>query len=214
MNTGIGDAVNLSWKLAAVLRGRADASILNSYQTERIGFARRLVATTDQAFKGVTSSGAIARAVRLRVVPLLIPLVSRFEAVRRLMFRTISQTAVNYRESALSEGRLGELHGSDRLPWVKMGSGGRWSDNFAPLASLDWQAHVYGNAGPDIRAMCDQRRLPLHVFGWRDEMDQSGLQHDALYLVRPDGYLAMVAGENSAAALAAYLDARQIKPTR
>src|SRR4029453_6691752 len=55
MNTGIGDAVNLAWKLAAVLRRRADASILDSYEPERIGFARRLVATTDQAFAGVTS---------------------------------------------------------------------------------------------------------------------------------------------------------------
>ncbi len=30
MNTGIGDAVNLAWKLAAVLRGHADASLLDS----------------------------------------------------------------------------------------------------------------------------------------------------------------------------------------
>ena len=73
MNTGIGDAVNLAWKLAAVLHGRADASLLDSYEPERIAFARRLVATTDQAFTGVTSSGAIARLVRLHVVPLLLP---------------------------------------------------------------------------------------------------------------------------------------------
>src|SRR5580698_2672385 len=32
MNTGIGDAVNLSWKLAAVLRGVAPASLLDSYE--------------------------------------------------------------------------------------------------------------------------------------------------------------------------------------
>ena len=57
MNTGIGDAVNLAWKLAAVLHGRADASMLDSYEPERIAFARRLVATTDRAFTGVTSSG-------------------------------------------------------------------------------------------------------------------------------------------------------------
>ena len=62
MNTGIGDAVNLAWKLAAVLRGRADASLLDSYEPERIAFARRLVATTDRGFTGVTSSGAIGPA--------------------------------------------------------------------------------------------------------------------------------------------------------
>src|SRR5215510_5382874 len=50
MNTGIGDAVNLAWKLAAVLNGGARESLLASYEPERIGFARRLVATTDRAF--------------------------------------------------------------------------------------------------------------------------------------------------------------------
>ena len=40
MNTGIGDAVNLAWKLAAVLNGGAAASLLDSYEPERIGFAR------------------------------------------------------------------------------------------------------------------------------------------------------------------------------
>ena len=66
MNTGIGDAVNLAWKIAAVVHGRASASILDSYEPERIAFARRLVATTDRAFTGVTSGSAIARLVRLR----------------------------------------------------------------------------------------------------------------------------------------------------
>ena len=73
MNTGIGDAVNLAWKLAAVVHGRADAALLDSYEPERIAFARRLVATTDQAFTGVTSSGSIARRIRLNIVPAVVP---------------------------------------------------------------------------------------------------------------------------------------------
>lgn len=44
MNTGIGDAVNLAWKLGAVLRGRGKVSLLDTYEPERIAFARRLVA--------------------------------------------------------------------------------------------------------------------------------------------------------------------------
>ena len=148
MNTGIGDAVNLAWKLAAVLHGRASAAMLDSYEPERIAFARRLVATTDRAFTGVTSRGAIARLVRLHIVPLLVPLLFRFNAVRRFMFRTVSQTAVNYRGSSLSEGRAGEVHGGDRLPWVETNANGG-HDNFAPLTSLDWQVHVYGDAMPE-----------------------------------------------------------------
>ena len=109
MNTGIGDAVNLAWKLAAVLRRRADGSILESYEPERIAFARRLVATTDQAFTGVTSSGAVARRLRLDVVPRVLPFLFSLPAVRRFMFRTVSQTAINYRGSALSAGREKDL---------------------------------------------------------------------------------------------------------
>src|SRR5262249_39656452 len=40
MNTGIGDAVNLAWKLAAVLNGGARDSLLATYELERSAFAR------------------------------------------------------------------------------------------------------------------------------------------------------------------------------
>jgi 2-polyprenyl-6-methoxyphenol hydroxylase-like FAD-dependent oxidoreductase len=208
MNTGIGDAVNLAWKLAAVLTGRAHASILDSYEPERIAFARRLVATTDRAFTGVTSRGALARLVRLRIVPLVIPPLFKLSQVRRLMFLTISQTRVNYRGSSLSEGRAGDVHGGDRLPWVKMD--GLHADNFKPLTSLDWQVHVYGDAMPDLRTSCDSRKLPLHIFPWRPEVERVGLQRNASYLVRPDGYVALADPEARATAIASYLDARKI----
>src|SRR5208282_2955145 len=60
MNTGIGDAVNLAWKLAWVLGGRAPDALLDSYEAERIGFARRLVASTDRAFGIATADGPVA----------------------------------------------------------------------------------------------------------------------------------------------------------
>jgi 2-polyprenyl-6-methoxyphenol hydroxylase-like FAD-dependent oxidoreductase len=214
MNTGIGDAVNLAWKLAAVLHGRANASLLDSYEQERIAFARRLVATTDQAFTGVTSPRAIARRVRLDIVPLLIPPLFELRAVRRFMFRTISQTAVNYRGSSLSEGRAGAVHGGDRLPWVKADANGLDEDNFTPLTSLDWQVHVYGDAAPEIRSACDERKLLLHAFPWRPEMGRTGLRRNAVYLVRPDGYVALADPEGSAATVTRYLDARKLSPDR
>jgi 2-polyprenyl-6-methoxyphenol hydroxylase-like FAD-dependent oxidoreductase len=214
MNTGIGDAVNLAWKLAAVLSGRANASLLASYEAERIAFARRLVATTDQAFTGVTSPGAIARLMRLHVVPLFLPLLFAFATARRYMFRTVSQTGVNYRGSSLSEGRAGSVHGGDRLPWVKMDVNGIDQDNFAPLTSLDWQVHVYGEAQPDVHALCDARKLPIHVFPWQPEMSRAGLQRNAIYLVRPDGYVALADAEARAQAVTSYLDAREFVPMR
>jgi 2-polyprenyl-6-methoxyphenol hydroxylase-like FAD-dependent oxidoreductase len=213
MNTGIGDAVNLAWKLAAVIQGRADTSLLDSYEPERIAFARRLVATTDRAFTGVPSAGAIARRVRLNVVPLVIPSLFALATVRRFMFRTISQTAVNYRGSALSEGRAGTIHGGDRLPWVRADVNGAGEDNFTPLTSLDWQVHVYGDAAPGIQAECDVHKLPLHVFPWRPEMGRAGPRRNAVYLVRPDGYVALADPEGSATAITSYLAARKLTAT-
>jgi 2-polyprenyl-6-methoxyphenol hydroxylase-like FAD-dependent oxidoreductase len=210
MNTGIGDAVNLAWKLAAVLHGRAPASLLDSYEPERIAFARRLVASTDRAFTGVTSPGPIARLIRLHIVPALIPALFTLGAVRRFMFRTISQTVVNYRGSSLSEGRAGTVRGGDRLPWVKADRNGGDADNFTPLTSLDWQVHVYGDAAPDIQAVCDARKLPLHIFPWRPETGRAGLRRHAVYLVRPDGYVALAAAGDGATAVASYLDARKL----
>jgi len=214
MNTGIGDAANLGWKLAAVVHGAAPDEILDSYEPERIAFAKRLVATTDQAFIGVTSSSAIARALRLKIVPFLIPSLFASRAVRRFMFRLVSQTSVNYRGSALSEGSVGPVHGGDRLPWVRTSGSDEDADNFVPLASLDWQLHVYGDAGRDVRVFCQQRQLPLHVFAWHPSMRASGLRRDALYLIRPDGYVARSDGKDGVAALASYLDARQLRASR
>jgi 2-polyprenyl-6-methoxyphenol hydroxylase-like FAD-dependent oxidoreductase len=213
MNTGIGDAINLAWKLAAVLHAHADASLLDSYEPERIAFARRLVATTDRAFTGVTSRGAIARLVRLHLVPLMLPPLFKLAAVRRFMFRTISQTQVNYRNSSLSEGHAGAVHGGDRLPWVKTGADSDSdADNFAPLTAMDWQVHVYGDAASDVRRACEARNLPLHLFPWRHEMIVAGLRRNAIYLIRPDGYVAMANPEAIAASIKSYLDAHKLAP--
>jgi hypothetical protein len=211
MNTGIGDAVNLAWKLAAVLQGRADDQILETYEAERIAFAQRLVATTDQAFTGVTSSSATARVLRLHIVPLVLPALLRSRAFRRVAFRTVSQTAINYRRSVLSEGYAGVVHGGERLPWMRLDEDGHETDNFAPLASLHWQVHVYGAVAPAIRAVCGEHDLLLHEFRWQPAMKRAGFRRNALYLVRPDGYVALAAADQSPAVLASYLEARGIR---
>src|SRR3974377_2027903 len=58
MNTGIGDAINLAWKLAAALGDHASDKLLDSYEAERIGFARRRVGTTPRGFSFLPARGA------------------------------------------------------------------------------------------------------------------------------------------------------------
>ncbi len=211
MNTGIGDAVNLSWKLASVLRGRAPAAILDTYEPERIAFAHRLVSTTDQAFTAVTSDSDLALLIRLQIVPRILPALLSSQSFRPFLFRTVSQIGINYRASSLSEGRTGKLHAGDRLPWVQFPNNPKSPapDNFAPLSSLDWQVHIYSTwVCPDIGRLSRQRGFAFHVFPWRPELAHSGLVENAVYLIRPDGYIAFADPPAKARTLAAYLDAQ------
>jgi len=207
MNTGIGDAINLAWKLAAVLAGRASDELLDSYEAERIGFARRLVATTDRAFSFATAKGRIADILRTRVVPILIPKAIAFEAVREYIFRAVSQITLNYRNGPLSAGAAGQVHGGDRLPWVPING----KDNFRPLAAMTWQVHVYGMANAELAAWCARHDVPLHVFDWRSEYEAAGLARDALYLLRPDTYVALADTSGGPDALNRYCADRGIR---
>jgi hypothetical protein len=171
-----------------VLNGTAYETLLETYEPERIAFARRLVATTDRAFAVITNQGPIAWRVRTRIVPLLARILFRLAAVRRFMFRTVSQVGVNYHDSPLSEGAAASVKGGDRLPWIETKSG---EDNFIPLTSLAWQVHVYGEPPRAVADACAEVGLPIHAFAWTPEMARSGFVQGAVYLIRPDGYVAL-----------------------
>jgi 2-polyprenyl-6-methoxyphenol hydroxylase-like FAD-dependent oxidoreductase len=204
MNTGIGDAVNLSWKLASVLGG-SRSDLLDTYATERMAFARRLVATTDRAFTIATKPGRVAAVVRTRVFPSVVASLFKLPLFRRWLFRTVSQIEITYRDSALSEGRAGRVRGGDRLPWVDLDGRRRGMDNFAPLQSLDWQVHVYGKAEPYLDDVCRQANLALNEYAWTPTAARAGVARNAAYLVRPDGYVGLAAESNAGPRLMEYL---------
>ena len=133
------------------------------------------------------------------------------------MFRTISQTAIHYRASPLSEGRAGRVRGGDRLPWVSGRARrrhGPGSDNFAPLASLDWQVHIYGERtragarGGMSRAGSRAARFPLVYRSAPVRVCERG----AVYLVRPDGYVGLADPDADPAKLERYLESRGLRP--
>ena len=188
MNTGIGDAVNLAWKMAAVLKDKAPAEILDTYEPERIAFANRLVATTDNAFTFVSQRGKFAKWVRLQIIPRLIPRLFQFTAVRRFLFRTISQTSIRYPKSKLSEGNAGKVKGGDRLPWVLNETG---ADNFESLKDRQWVIHVYGDIPRVIQELCNERSIKLLAFAWNTAAEKAGLKQNAVYVIRPDGYVGL-----------------------
>ena len=208
MNTGIGDAVNLSWKLAAVLARKAEDALIDTYETERIAFAHSLVSTTDRLFRAVVQESLAGEVVRTILFPRVIPFLMGFSPIRRFQFRLISQTRINYRHSRLSEGNAGVVRGGDRLPWVETNDGG----NFAPLTSLDWQIHVYGKAGEALRRAASEANLALHEFAWNAPAEHADLERDALYLVRPDGYIAFANSRQDVEKLRQFLSRFKIAP--
>lgn len=207
MNTGIGDAVNLSWKLAHVLQGRIDPGVLDTYEAERIAFARVLVKSTDRLFRVFVGRNLSARLFRTVLVPKVLPVIAGFDRIRRGAFSLVSQTRINYEHSALSEGVAGDVRGGDRLPWVPFDG----ADNFRPLRSLNWQVHVYGDVRPDFAETARALGLEVQQFSWSAAAEQPGLQRDAFYLVRPDGYVALAAEEQDAARMSDYAQHWQLR---
>lgn len=69
--SGLRDATNLTWKLAAVLEGRAAETLLDSYEQERVPHARALIAkarTVGWAMTGGQDAAAHVRRAALAVV--------------------------------------------------------------------------------------------------------------------------------------------------
>ena len=202
MNTGIGDAINLGWKLAHVVQSRAHPSLLDTYEPERIGFARSLVETTDRAFTPLTAEGVSGEVTRRIIAPLVFSVALRFAPTRHAIFRLISQARIHYPDSPLSQGRAGHVHGGDRLPWTGHGE----DDNFSPLRSLDWQLHAYGKIERDLASAARELSLATHTFPWSGQAHDAGFQRDAAYLVRPDGYVAAALDDQSVPTLKALID--------
>ena len=106
MNTGIGDAINLAWKLAAVINNQASEQLLESYQIERRAFAEKLVKSTDRIFSIITAEGALSAKIRTQIAPYLLPKIYNNAPLSHFIFRIISQLGIHYRHSPLSQGKL------------------------------------------------------------------------------------------------------------
>ncbi|KAI0437839.1 FAD binding domain-containing protein [Xylaria telfairii] len=117
MNTGIQDAINLGWKLAAVLRGEKPDSFLDSYHNERHRVGQYLLASTDKAFTYVTSTNPIYLFLRNLILPWIIPLVATNKSRILRQFQFISQLRIRYRRSDIvgtANGFYGPIKGGDR----------------------------------------------------------------------------------------------------
>ncbi|MBV9938308.1 MAG: FAD-dependent monooxygenase [Acidobacteriaceae bacterium] len=112
MNTSIQDAFNLAWKLAYVLKGKADPALLDTYQVERHPVAESLLHGTDEAYTRLLKAGELTH----QAVRLLGPFLLGRETVRDKLRSVIEEVNINYRKGPLTEDHGGSAgpHAGDR----------------------------------------------------------------------------------------------------
>lgn len=114
LNTGIGDAENLAWKLVLVAKGLAAQTLLDRYEAERRPIAKDVVAGTTVVTKVLLGTNPVARVLRDR---LILPVLNRPIMQDRLLAQA-SQLSASYRRGPLTPKRqipLG-LRPGDRVP--------------------------------------------------------------------------------------------------
>ena len=203
MNTGLGDATNLAWKLATAYHQTASspsdksnaADLLATYEAERRPFALQLVQSTDTVFQLIIKQNLVGWLLRNVFMPYIVPFAASFLNIAPIMFKTISQTGIEYGKSPMSRSADATLAGH-RLPWVERAGGAAGEvDNHAVLDASGWQAHVWGEVSEELEQALCRRKIEVKKFPWKAEAKKKGFVEDAVYLVRPDGYIGLVLGQ-------------------
>ena len=178
-NTSVGDAVNIGWKLAAVLRGWAPPALLGSYESERRPIAEQTIAIARENMRSLPVDFArhpdgsdVAAAIQQTKD-------SEFHSLGLVLGYSYSASTANdpvrYTPSSDPGGRL---------PHAKYDDGRSLFDALGPEFTLLTTA---GTEVAPVRARAAALGIPLEVvappqdYPWRDEV----------LLVRPDQHIAM-----------------------
>jgi 2-polyprenyl-6-methoxyphenol hydroxylase-like FAD-dependent oxidoreductase len=98
MNTGMQDAINLSWKLAMVAKGAATPALLDSYSPERNAVGEMVLRNATRMTDMATLRDPAAQAIR----NLALRFVFGFHGVRDKIALTMTETEIAYEDSPLS----------------------------------------------------------------------------------------------------------------
>ncbi|MHC1561408.1 FAD-dependent monooxygenase [Actinomycetospora sp. C-140] len=92
MNTGLGDAVNLGWKLAAEFHGRAPRRLVDSYQTERQRVGAQVLALTDAFNNLVLGYSRVRKVLQTAAIRTIV----RVGPARRTLVGRLSGIGISY----------------------------------------------------------------------------------------------------------------------
>lgn len=193
MNTGIQDAYNLVWKMAAVLRGESGEKLLETYNEERLENAKNLLQTTDRLFHLGAGDEWYLAFLRTTVVPPLAGYILGLDAVKKVVFPHISQIGISYRHSSLSQHAGDENFGvkaGDRMPYLKIE--GQSIYNRLREAKFHW---LLFSDEPEQNTWDTEysKLIDTHVFPLLPQVKECfGTSKPFGVLLRPDNYIALL----------------------
>jgi hypothetical protein len=204
MNTGMQDAFNLGWKLAAVLNGPADAAttevLLDSYHLERHPIAQAVIAATTK----ITELGTVDKPWEQKVRNHAIEFVSQLAPAQHMLAAQTEETAVAYRKSTIVAGH-GTRHGLQP------------GDVAPAVAGTDLQRQLASTSGHVALVFPGKNAAVPVIDGVRtividDATDQDGriahrygTEKGRVLLVRPDGYIGYIGELGDRDGMTAYL---------
>ena len=215
MNTGMQDAFNLAWKLAAVINGQAGDTLLDSYQAERIPVADSVIAFTDR----LTSAGTLSGVPR-RIRDVVIRMLSHVPAARRFMANMAEEVNINYRNSPIAVGpapKHAKVAAGDHLPHAvdaavqKQLSVVCGVQNIGHVLLTVASGHVAPAAGEgQVQVLVTADDIP--VAGYDTVIadpngvvaQRFGLKNGGRVVIRPDGYIGAVASLDDTTTVADY----------
>jgi hypothetical protein len=191
MNTGIQDACNLAWKLALVQRGLCTAEVLlDSYSSERSGLADMILEATGKATAMAVLQGSFKQSLRNHVGSLLFG----FSPFTRMAANVLSEVAIGYPSSVLN-GQSAHVAGGPR-------AGER-----APVRTEETAVGA-GNT-PRFAVCAEDSEEGRSVLAKYETFVETAIRppysEGGIWLVRPDGYVALVAKRDGWQAVDAYL---------
>ncbi|KAK7753364.1 hypothetical protein SLS62_004654 [Diatrype stigma] len=189
MNTGIQDAVNLGWKLGAVLRGERPPRFLDSYDAERTPVGRRLLETTDRAFAWLTWMHPWFLWLRNALLPWVVPRALQDRGRVSRSFWDMSQLGITYYSDRRGGGGGGitgtaegldkgcRIRGGDRVLDGKIRAPGEEGDKYLLeltdarthhlllFSGVDSQAASEGDLQRAEAKFVENSRIPAQVHG-------------------------------------------------
>ena len=204
MNTGLQDAYNLAWKLSLVIKNIAGEKLLESYNEERLPFAKWLLKFTDRAFSAMTSSNIFISWIRSNILPFLIKILLKKQSGRATIFKAVSQIQWTYKKCSLSQNNSSQkltFNAGDRLPYILLSKGNIKESVYKLLTEPAFHLLIIGDTDPAFRSTEIIKITRLGI----DEWKTFGVINPLYILVRPDNYIGLIADAMDENQLSAYL---------